>query len=375
MDRRQVLLGMTAMGLAGQFNLGQLLSAQSVETNSPVSKAEHQQLTAREGDGLRGAVKMCVEDTPTYQGRLVKTTEYGLDGELLSIRSEMGGQPLYSISASDFLDTEVRDSQGRLLKKVYGKRGEPARENLYSYDDEGRILTLTISEHSRIEYHYQADGSKISVQTFDPKTIEGTRDSVSASPVWDSAQVGSGVPMGGNVTMIYDSDDRPTEMQVRSADGQLVTRIVRTYDAQGRLAGEKPLEQNLGLLIFDRMPPEKRASLSPDQIQAIQEWKGLNALGPEAGTTFAYDAKGRITETRERNLVGDKKTTILYNEQGDKAHELTTFNNNQEVPIGVRLDSDLRYAYQYDSYGNWTKRTETRADGSSAVTRRMLTYY
>ena len=74
-------------------------------------------------------------------------------------------------------------------------------------------------------------------------------------------------------------------------------------------------------------------------------------------------------------LVGEKKTTILYNEQGDKAHELTAFNNNQEVPIGVRLDSDIRYAYQYDSYGNWTERTETRADGSSEYTRRMLTYY
>jgi len=213
------------------------------------------------------------------------------------------------------------------------------------------------------------------VQTFDPKTIEGTRDSASASPVWDSAQLGFGVPMGGNVMMIYDSDDRPTEMQVRSADGQLVTRIVRTYDAQGRLTGEKPLEQNLGLLIFDRMPPEKRASLSPDQIQAIQEWKGLNALGTEAGRTFAYDAKGRITQTRERDLIGEKKTTILYNEQGNKAHERTTFKKNPEIPTGVPLDSDLRYAYQYDSYGNWTERTETRAEGSSEYTRRMLTYY
>jgi len=131
MDRRQVLLGMTAMGLAGQFNLGQLSSAQSVETNSPVSKAEHQQLTAREWAGLRGPVKTCVEDTPIYQGRSVTTKEYGFDGELLSFRSEIDGQPSRSFSASDFLDTEVRDSQGRLLKKVYGKRGEPAHENLY----------------------------------------------------------------------------------------------------------------------------------------------------------------------------------------------------------------------------------------------------
>jgi hypothetical protein len=33
MDRRQLLLGMTAVGLAGQFNLSELLQAQILDTN------------------------------------------------------------------------------------------------------------------------------------------------------------------------------------------------------------------------------------------------------------------------------------------------------------------------------------------------------
>jgi len=374
MDRRQVLLGMTAMGLAGQLKLGQLLSAQSVETNSPVSKAEHQRLTTRERDGLRGAVKTCVEDAPTHHGRSVTSKEYGLDGELLSVRSEMDGQPLYSFSASDWLDTDVRDSQDRMVKKVYGRRGEPARENLYSYDDGGRLQTFTISEHSRTEFHYPVDGGKISVQTFDPKTIEGIRGAADAGSGWYEAEMGVGVPMGGNVTMIYDSGDRPTEMQVRSADGQLVTRMVRTYDAQGRLTEEKYLEQNLDLLMLDSMPPEKRASLSPDQIQQLHEFFG--SLGKaERGTTFTYDDQGRVTETRERNFVFDKTTSILYNEPGDKIRERITFQSVRSERSHWPPDSDIRNAYQYDTHGNWTKRTETRADGSSAVTRRVLTYY
>jgi hypothetical protein len=337
---------------------------------------------------LRGPVKTCVEDTPIYQGRSVTTKEYGLDGEFLSVRCEINGQFSYSVSASDFLEEDVRDSQGRLVKKVYGRRGEPAHENLYSYDDAGRLQTEAISEHSRIEFHYPADGGKISVQTFDPKIIELTRGGANAGSAWVGAEMGVGVPMGGNVTMIYDSGDRPTEMQVRSADGQLVTRMVRTYDAQGRLTEEKSLEQNLDLLEFDRMPPEKRASLSPDQTQRLHEFFG--ALGKaESGTTFTYDDQGRVTETRERNMLFDKTTSILYNEPGDKIRERTTFKSNSAVLIGVPSssslersershlppDSDLRYAYQYDSSGNWTKRTETRADGSSVVTRRMLTYY
>ena len=29
-------------------------------------------------------------------------------------------------------------------------------------------------------------------------------------------------------------------------------------------------------------------------------------------------------------------------------------------------DTDVRYAYQYDSYGNWTEKVMTRDDGSSS---------
>jgi YD repeat-containing protein len=140
--------------------------------------------------------------------------------------------------------------------------------------------------------------------------------------------------------------------------------------------------------MLDHMPPDQRVSLSPDQMKELSEF--FDALGKtETGTTFTYDDQGRVTHTRERNILEDKTTSILYNERGDKIRERTTFKNNSVVPIGVpssaspersersRLhpDSDIRYDYQYDSYGNWTERTETRADGSSAYTRRVLTYY
>jgi hypothetical protein len=60
MDRRQVLPGLTAMGLAGQLNFSQRLNAQSIQADSPVSRDKQEHLTARERDGLRGPVKTCV---------------------------------------------------------------------------------------------------------------------------------------------------------------------------------------------------------------------------------------------------------------------------------------------------------------------------
>jgi YD repeat-containing protein len=404
MDRRQLLLGMTAVGLAGQYNLNDLLSAKGIETDGQGSITQQGQLTARGRDGLRGPVKMCVEESASEYGKSASTTEYGLDGQFLSSRHEMDGKLSYSTSSSDYQHTEVHDSQGRLEKSIWGKRGEPLSETLYTYDDAGRLLTFTNSGMNRFEFQYLADGSKISVQTFDPKIIEQHQNSLSASPEWDAAQGGSGVPMGGNVTMIYDRDDHPTEMQIRGADGQLVTRIVRTYDAKGRLAEERLVEKSTPSSFLNWITPEQRTELTPAQLNAYS--KGPYALLKNPlGTTYAYDAQGRITETRERDVLFEETTTTFYNEQSDPARERKTVKANSILPTGPSYsysfdtdgkpiisksapegserperdymppDSDVRYAYRYDSYGNWTERIATSVDGSSGTTRREITYY
>ena len=152
------------------------------------------------------------------------------------------------------------------------------------------------------------------------------------------------------------------------------------------------------------MPPEQRARLTPAQLKAYS--KGPYALRKNpVGTAFTYDSEGRVTQKRERNVLFEETTTISYNEHGVKASERKTVKVNSILPTGPSYsysfdadgnpvisnsasehparperdymppDSDIRYAYRYDNYGNWTARTETRADGSSEYTRRMLTYH
>jgi hypothetical protein len=58
-------------------------------------------------------------------------------------------------------------------------------------------------------FHYQADGCKTSVKTFDPKTIEKTKNGGYIGSAWEPADLGYGVPMGGTVTMTYDVHDAP----------------------------------------------------------------------------------------------------------------------------------------------------------------------
>jgi hypothetical protein len=100
----------------------------------------------------------------------------------------------------------------------------------------------------------------------------------------------------------------------------------------------------------------------------------------------------------------DKVRTTSYNEQGDKSKERETMTQNSSVLAGGAFSMDeegsviqtgstakptkppdelfgetqVSYAYQYDSYGNWTQQTVNRSSKhgeASSACNRKLTYY
>jgi hypothetical protein len=373
MDRRQVLIGMTAMGVAGSLNLNEMLSAQSGESATPNAAARYAHMSDGERRELLGPVKMCIEEGPS----LVTTKEYGPDGKVVTIHMEHDGRPLYSPSDSAY--SEERDAQGRILRFSSPNREGAIKETSYDYDRKtGRLLTVTNNQDSdRTVFNYTSDGMT-SIQTFDPKTIEETRNAAfSGVSAWEASAMGFGVPMGGIVTTKYDKSDNPVELQIHTPDGQRITRMVRSYDTEGRLKEERTLEKNLSFLMLERIPPEQRAQLGPDGIQALSEH--LNKLGKNPDiATYEYDSQGRVKKKFERNMIFEHTTTIFYNEHGDKARERQTFTDNTAGPEHlphVPEDSDIRYTYQYDNFGNWTEKIATSSDGSSITTRRTITYY
>jgi YD repeat-containing protein len=357
MDRRQVLVGMTAMGVVGSLNLNDLVSAQCMEpaTKSTIRTAsvKYAHLSNGEQRALLGPIKMCVEKRASISETRVWTTEFGPDRKLLSVRLGKNGHLKQIYPRSDDVYPKVRDAQGRILKYKDRDREGAIQETFYDYDQDGRLLTISNDQNSdRTVFHYQPDGSKTSVQTFDPKTIEETKNGGYNGSAWEPADLGFGVPMGGTVTMTYDLHDNPTELQIHTADGQRLTRIVRTYDPQGRLTEERTLEKNLAFYWLEQKRPD--------------------------GATYTYDSNGRITKKCEWNIPFEHTTTILYNEHGDKAEERHTFEDNvvgEGHFTNVPSETGARYTYQYDSYGNWTEKIETINNGTAFISRRTITYY
>ena len=115
----------------------------------------------------------------------------------------------------------------------------------------------------------------------------------------------------------------------------------------------------------------------------------------------SYHGPGRVIEKRRSGRVfGEDVIIPTYNDRGDKASETTSTVTNPDagreyglteagalIPTGEARPaqpptvSEAQYAYQVDSYGNWTEQTVMyRSSAKDSFTpggthRRKLTYY
>jgi YD repeat-containing protein len=396
MDRRQLLLGMAAAGMAGQFDLTQLAG----QTDPADVSKKKLRIYPPDVDlsQPRGPIKTCVEESTSYDGTLrTQISEYAPDGKMISSRWERDGKVEHS--TSDSQSQEIRDEQGRLVKHIFVYPGQADKETYYSYDAAGRVLAVTHNDSTdRTDYSYAPDGTMTSIQTFDPQTIERTRNSAYAGSTWLAAFSGFGVPMGGRVVTTHDQNKNGIDQRVYTADGQLVSHSIRKYEAEGQLLEEAVLEQNFGLLVLERFPVEERQRLTAQDIRALS--KGFEALFKDLPKTeYSYDEEGRLTQKHERNRGIEETTFIRYNQHGDRVEERKIYKDNSKFGIGAPIsldaegnpvpqttstpesavrsvpeDSLVEYSYRYDSYGNWIEKVTT-GDGQPLTTRRTLTYY
>ena len=360
-------------------------------------------MSDREKAGLHGPVRTCVEELILPDnGKHLNTREYSPDGKILILTARTANS-----DGTEWITTKTYDATGRLTKAISGNSREPALESVYIYDGVGRLVSITNSpnEGDRIDFHFDEQAHKTATQRFDLKTLERAQTTAYAMSAWDAADSGAGVPIGGSIVSIYDGHDEPAEARVLDAGGQTVTRFVRTFDANGRVVEENQERENPGLMFAGIFSDEDRAKLDDKGMEALN--KGAKAMLSGlrgTGTTYIYDDHGRITESRERNFVFEKITTIIYNAQGDKSEERTTITDNRAYPApgafsidenggfvpeqpqagelssaGIPSgESEIHYSYQYDSHDNWVEQTinhSSRPDQPLSVLRRKLTYY
>lgn len=222
------------------------------------------------------------------------------------------------------------DAQQRAMGWEDYANGRPVpAKSVYSYDGRGNRIRETVT---------QADGKIRAVLTlvYDAKgqNIERITESPRSVPYW-------------RIVNFYDEKRNLTQSTAFDANGELVSKSVNTFDAQG-----------------NRIEAEGYTVNSNQAAVLINK------------TSYQYDTRGVNTRRRSYGSDGTLLSEVIYrfNDHGDLS-SVTSYGKD-----GTFSGSSL-FDYQYDSLGNWIRCThllqkaETSQPEAYYAEIRTLAYY
>jgi hypothetical protein len=321
MDRRELLLGASALGLVTNLNLNHPLIAQ---VGNAVMGSRR--LSDRERVGLRGPVKTCND----HRGVIESITDYSPDGRLLGYRVPF---PVISGGSVSYTDRLLRPD---VTYEFYDKQGRKTRLRKVCLRSTQRLDSKMLEVADQIDFHF-------------PNFF------------------------GGTVTTRYNENDQPIESLIRNANGELLTKVNHNYK-NGRLISERLVIVRLSEpLVKVRRQLQERFPENEQEREKMAKTKAfldqLQGPGMECSYTYADD---RVIRTLMQMDNFKEDESMTYNEQGDVDWTLMSRSG-----IDDERRSEFRYLYQYDSHGNWTERTTincSRPDDPNTQ-RRTLAYY
>jgi YD repeat-containing protein len=308
-------------------------------------------------------------------------TEYDIDGRFIATRSR-------NSDGSEWETRYAYNEAGQLIQTAWGNVGKPTAETVYSYNGGGRLMSIADSRtpDNPVRFVYDERGKRTKVQVSRPGDYR-PNVAVAGSPfqVADSAPNLAG---GGSATTLYDDQDRPYEIQIRDAQGELMSRAVRSYDDKGNVIEEKQILENPETII----PAEMRAQILESSGSSLEELRAhlTNLMGGQAGPfsiVYSYNARGLVEQTTRRIFNREDRIETTYNGHGDNVTEIT-----RTVEIKLRTEQSMsqpglpsysegRCSYQYDNHGNWIEKIVSYRSSpggafeSSGAFLRTLTYF
>jgi YD repeat-containing protein len=353
------------------------------------STGENTPMSDREKVGLRGPVQQCTEErtTPAFENfpgtSYVSISKYSPEGKLLQTSF---GNSVESAQESSI--TYTYDSAGRLLKKTTTNSGSPVSESNYQYDRKGRISSIAGDPLGDSTFEYDDNGHKTRLVSAPSKPLvpEGTQYMF---PMPETEDPYLPIPTGGHVKISFNEQDQPVEWQVSDANGNLLNRLIRTYDANGRLAELRYTIESLQYLLPAEVQQELMAEPGAVEEMLPQLTKLLGEQRNFTRMTYTYDSDGRLIE--QHRYIGhsmEETTKIVYNDHSDKLEERQSTAGDPNPPRDSQSgdasqrppfppqESQVRYSYKYDTFGNWTEQaiSSSTSPNDATVTRRSIIY-
>lgn len=323
--------------------------------------------------GLRGPVERCTDETRYDHGRswrMIRETTYDPDGRISQVRSTNDDGTNSGVSKSE--GSFTYDAEGHLLRTVWAGQ-DGSSEILRYYDSQGRLTRVT-GEDDRwtTTFEYDDQGRKTRV-------VRSTGSEMGADPffvfVTGNPDLFVAPPEGGWTTTSFNENDQPTETRAYGPNGELITRMTRSYDAKGHISESAYVIENLESLREELRETRKGLRSNPEALKA-QLAQMLGDKNVAARVSYVYDDQGRVSEQHDDFGRSDNTITkITYNDHGDETQEVRTRSHPPSSPE----EYDTHITYQYDSFGNWTERTVSSAPTGTeplrTIDRRDIAYY
>jgi len=306
-------------------------------------------------------VKRWPHQRVTYneRGQEVERVNFNQDGteqDRSVIRYDSSGRNIgYGDPKKDRYHSTIEyDRKGsRVEVRMYEGDGIQTRETSI-YDDKGqRIEQFRVSDggnyQERITYAYNAAGQLTETAAYYSGKLNDkhlkTYNAAGALVKEESFNVAA---PGQNSTVEYSYDKSGREIEKNIDTSILWSKVQTQYDSAGRVA------QRTTLMGYKQ----------PDVWQSH---------APEAGrVVFRYNDRGQVLEEATYGLDESlaRKAVFTY----DKDGKLT-----EEAHISGTKPGDWKVSYEYDSVGNWVKRTQPTTDHTGRkyihIEHRTIVYY
>lgn len=255
------------------------------------------------------------------------------------------------------VQTTSYDARGNRLKRVdFNRDGSTAQTIVYTYDAEGRSTgyeDYTPGLSAPRKHVYVMDGNGIRTEY---KMVQPTGSAADEKYLYKYDDKGNkiGEELYHKTTLVsrnenaYDEQGRLISRTIYNPDGSVAARIANSFTPDGKPA--ERIRHDGGLLTYH--------------------------------VRHTYDDKGRLTQLEtigsyvEMDSRGDGFVTgkVVYVYKGkDRLKETLTYN-----PDGSLRE---RLVFEYDSRGNWTKRTRrvpgtaTKKEAPAQIEYRTITYH
>lgn len=341
---------------------------------------------------------------------------YDAKGQMIRLTDPMGGIHTFTYDVHGNL-SQVTDPLGNvtsavfdLLGKVVSTTDDGGSTTQYIYDEAERLAELVNAEGQRVQFSYDASGNlenvtlpngattafaydalnrmvrktdplgRVTTYTYDrrsklasqttPKgdTIQYVYDVLDrlVTKVRPEDTVSFSYDAAGNpltitdadssLSFIYDVLNRTSEARTAATAGQVASRLVFTYDAEGNRA---TLNDSIGgttAYVYDSLSRLTRLTNHASQVFTFSHDRLSNrttaGLPEGLSTTYSRDAAGRLVSLLHRAGIGDLTIGYTYDGMGNRTS---------------RTDGAGTHAYSFDTIHQLTAATHPGGDPESYV--------